>query len=221
MLSDTPLETIFQIIINNAFTPNDGINGVSNMDDPIFIGLNLNTNSNVSCLNLIAFLITKYFSSRLLDNRYSFQHSDKVADITVVQLMGKVVFFASDGFQGSGLEEIVNYSWDNVNNSDTHKMQRIHYADMISDTFDSIKLRTFNQTGLTIVVPHKEGDFYNGNYDTSKAFDLGCQFVAMEFQNIDSYMDSYITRFKKFSLVLKDNVAGGAGNTGVVTTKPA
>ena len=221
MLSDTPLESIFQTIINNAFTPNDGVNGVSNTDDPIFIGLNLNTNSNVSCLNLIAFLITKYFTSRLLDNKYSFQHSDKVADITAIQLMGKVVFFASDGFQGSGLEEIVNYSWDNVNNSDTHKMQRIHYADMISDTFDSIKLRTFNQTGLTIVVPHKEGDFYNGNYDTSKAFDLGCQFVAMEFQNIDSYMDSYITRFKKFSLVLKDNVAGGAGDTGAVTTKPA
>ena len=43
----------------------------------------------------------------------------------------------------------------------------------------------------------------------------------MEFQNIDSNMDSYITRFKSASLVLKDTVAGGAGDTGAETTKPA
>ena len=221
MVNDTPLETIFQTIAKNAFTVYDGVNGVSNPDDPIFIGLNLNTNSNLSCINLIAFLITQYFSERLLDNRYSFQNSDKVADITAIQLMGKVVFFASDGFQGSGLEEIVNYSWDNVNNSDTHAMQRLYYADIMSDTFDAIKLRKFNQTGLTIIVPHQEGDFFNGNFDTNKAFALGCQFIAMEFQYIDSNMDSYITRFKSASLVLKDTVAGGAGDTGVVTTSPA
>ena len=82
----------------------------------------------------------------------------------------------------------------------------------------SNKLRKFNQKGLTIVVPHLEGDFFNENYDTTKAFDLGCQFIAMEFQNIDSNMDSYITRFKTNSLVLKDTVAGGSGDTGSVTT---
>ena len=213
MVNDTPLETIFQTIVNNAFTVYDGVNGVNNIDDPVFIGLNLNTNSNLSCLNLIAFLITQYFADRLLDNQYSFQNSDKIAE-----LMGKVIFFASDGFQGSGLEEIVNYSWDNINNSDTHNMQRLYYADIMTDTFDSNKLRKFNQKGLTIVVPHLEGDFFNENYDTTKAFDLGCQFIAMEFQNIDSNMDSYITRFKTNSLVLKDTVAGGSGDTGSVTT---
>ena len=218
MVNDTPLETIFQTIVNNAFTIYDGVNGVSNPDDPIFIGLNLNTNSNLSCLNLIGFLITKYFANRLLDNTYSFQNTDKIAEITASQIMGKVIFFASDGFQGSGLEEIVNYSWDNVNNSDTHNMQRLYYTDIMADTFDSRKLKTFNKKGLTIVVPHQEGDFYNGNFDTSKAFDLGCQFIAMEFQNIDSNMDSYITRFKTNSLILKDTVAGGSGNTGIVTT---
>ena len=218
MVNDTPLETIFQTIVNNAFTVYDGVNGVNNIDDPVFIGLNLNTNSNLSCLNLIAFLITQYFADRLLDNQYSFQNSDKIADIKVTQLMGKVIFFASDGFQGSGLEEIVNYSWDNINNSDTHNMQRLYYADIMTDTFDSNKLRKFNQKGLTIVVPHLEGDFFNENYDTTKAFDLGCQFIAMEFQNIDSNMDSYITRFKTNSLVLKDTVAGGSGDTGSVTT---
>ena len=61
MVTDTPLEYIFQIISENAFKVHDGKEGVFNPDDPIFIGLNLNTNSNLSCLNLIGFLITKYF----------------------------------------------------------------------------------------------------------------------------------------------------------------
>ena len=218
MASDTPLETIFQIIAKNAFTISDGVNGVGNPDDPIFIGLNLNTNSNLSCLNLIAFLITEYFSTKLLDNQYSFQNSDKVADINAIQLSGKVVFFASDGFQGSGLEEMINYSWDNVNGNRNHMMRRIYYNDIMATTFDSNELLNFNKSGLTIVVPHQEGDFFNGNFDTNKAFDLGCQFIAMEFQNIDSYMDSYITRFNTYSLVLKDDTVGGAGGTGDTVT---
>ena len=218
MVNDTPLETIFQIIAKNAFTISDGVNGVGNPDDPIFIGLNLNTNSNLSCLNLIAFLITEYFSTKLLDNQYSFQNSDKVADINAIQLSGKVVFFASDGFQGSGLEEMINYSWDNVNGNRNHMMRRIYYNDIMATTFDSNELLNFNKSGLTIVVPHQEGDFFNGNFDTNKAFDLGCQFISMEYQYIDSNMDSYITRFKNTSLVLKDDTVGGAGGTGDTVT---
>ena len=224
MLSDTPLETIFQIIAKNAFAQYDGINGVNNTDDPIFIGLNLNTNSNLSCLNLLGYLITEYFGERLLDNQYSYQNTDKIANITMAQLKEKVVIFASDGFQGSGLEEIVNYSWDNVNNNQNHVMQRLYYADIMADTFDANSLIKYNKTGLTIVVPHQEGDFFNGNFDTNKAFDCGCQFIAMEFQNIDPYMDSYITKFKSNSLILKGEIVGSKGDTGdtgvIRTTNP-
>jgi hypothetical protein len=204
MITDTPLESIFDIIVNNAFKVNDGVEGSFNPDDPVFIGLNLNTNSNLSCLNLIAFLITKYFRDRLLPNDYSFQNSDGIADIKLAELIGKVVFFASDGFQGSGLEEIINYSWDNIDNNPKHKMQRIHYSTLIEPGFNELQLIEYNKTGLTIVVPHMEGDFYNTNYEPTKAFELGCQFVAMEFQYIDSNMNMYITKFKNKALILKD-----------------
>jgi len=210
MIKDTPLETIFDTIAKNAFVLSDGKNGVNNPDDPLFIGLNLNTNSNLNCLNLISFLITKYFSNRLLDSKYSFQNNDNIADIKMIQLSGnnnkggKVVFFASDGFQGSGLEEIINYSWDNINNNPNHKMQRLFYSTIIDPTFNSQTLIDYNRTGFTIIVPHQEGDFFNTNYDTITAFELGCQFIAMEFQYIDSNMDYYITKFKKSSFVMKD-----------------
>lgn len=204
MVTDTPLETIFETIANNAFKVYDGKEGVNNPEDPIFIGLNLNTNSNLDCLNLTAYLITKYFGDRLLPNTYSFQNNDHIADIKMSQLIGKVVMFASDGFQGSGLEEIVNYSWDNIDNNPKHTMQRLHYSNITVSGFNKQELIDFNRTGFTIIVPHMEGDFWNTNYNPTLAFELGCQFVAMEFQYIDSNMDYYITRFKEKSFVLKD-----------------
>jgi hypothetical protein len=118
------------------------------------------------------------------------------------QLIGKVVLFASDGFQGSGLEEIVNYSWDNTNNNPKHAMQRLHYSNITASGFNKKELIDFNRTGFTIIVPHKEGDFWNTNYNPTLAFELGCQFVAMEFQYIDANMDFYITKFKEKSFIL-------------------
>jgi hypothetical protein len=203
MLKDTPLETIFEIIAKNAFTVFDSVNGVYNPDDALFIGFNLNTNSNLSCLNLMAYLITTYFSDRLLSNKYSYQNNDRISDITMSNIMGKVCFFASDGFQGSGLEELINYSWDNTEKNPKHAMQRLNYSKLSERNFDTNSLIEFNRTGLTIIVPHDEGDFFNTNYDTTKAFELGCQFIATEFQYIDKYMDMYITRFKNSSFILK------------------
>ena len=204
MVNDTPLETILEAIAKNAFKVYDGAEGVDNPDDPLFIGLNLNTNSNLDCLNLTAYLITKYFDDKLLPNTYSFQNSDNLADIKMSQMIGKVAIFASDGFQGSGLEEIINYSWDNTDNNPNHTMQRLHYSALSKPGFDKNALIDFNRKGFTIIVPHQEGDFWNTNYNPILAFDLGCQFVAMEFQNIDANMDFYITKYKEKSFILKD-----------------
>ena len=119
--------------------------------------------------------------------------------------IARVIIFASDGFQGSGLDEIVNYSWDNVNNSPNHRMQRLQYSDIIDPSYNSNALIEFNKSGMTIIVNHVEGDFFNNNYDPTKAFDYGCQLVTMEYQSVDSYMDIYMKSFKHSAFVLKDS----------------
>ena len=119
--------------------------------------------------------------------------------------IAKVIFFASDGFQGSGLDEIINYSWDNVNNSPHHSMQRLLFTEIIEPSYNSNALIEFNKSGITIIVNHTEGDFFNNNYDPTKAFDYGCQFVTMEYQSVDSYMDIYMKNFKYNAFVLKDS----------------
>jgi hypothetical protein len=202
-LNDTMLETCFYTIANNAFKVMDSKTGVPNPEDPLFIGLNLNTNSNLPCLNKIAKLILEYFGEKLLDSKYSFQSSDLLPDIKMKNLSGKTVFFSSNGFQGSKLEEFINYCWDNYNKNPKHSLQRLYYKDVIDGNVSFDELMEFNKYGLTIIVPHIEGDFFTSNYAAEHFFDSGCQFIAMNYQYIDSYIDPYITLFKDASIVLK------------------
>jgi hypothetical protein len=220
MATDTPLETCFKLISENAFSVRSMTSGVNNYDDPLFIGLNLNTNSNIDCLNLIAALITKYFRDKMLDASYSYQNRNDLWNISMEKLIGKVIFFSSDGFQGSGLEEIINYCWDNYDNNPNHTLQRIHYSTLTAKNFNGSKLIEYNKSGLTIVVPHKEGDILNGNFDTTVAIQCGCQFISMEYQYIDSNMDNYITRFKDKAFILKDDNLQHGAATGTFTTQP-
>mgnify|MGYP003335088311 FL=1 len=202
-LNDTPLEACFYTIATNAFKVMDSHTGVPNPDDPLFIGFNLNTNSNLSCLNKLGKMITDYFGDRLMDSKYSFQSSDKIPEIPVKKISGRVVFFCSDGFQGSKMEEVVNYSWDNIEKNPKHTLQRIYYKDVLEGKITFEDLRQYNEYGMTIIVPHTEGDFWTNNYNPEPFLDVGCQFVAMNYQYIDSNIDPYITLFKNYSLVLK------------------
>ncbi len=67
--------------------------------------------------------------------------------------------------------------------------------------FDGDRIKRHNENGLTIVVPHIEGDIFTSNYNTDRAFELGCQFVAMNYQVIDEPMDGYITKFEKKAIL--------------------
>jgi len=203
-LNTTHCDDIFGVIANNAFKLIEkDAGGVPNPNDPIFIGLNLNTNNNLACLNKLAGYIYKHFKERLLPNEFSFQSSDDLPKIKLHELMDKVVFFASDGFQGSHLEELINYSWDNIEDKTNHGLRRYYYQDLEDYNFNTKELIEYNKTGLTIVVPNKEGDYISSNYNPHKFFEMGCQFVAMNYQNIDSHMDMYITEFKDASIILK------------------
>ena len=217
------LEEVFKTIRDHAFRIYDGTDGSPNNLDPLFISLDLKTNYNYFVNNKIQKLFTKYFMEYLLDPSYNYQ-AKNIGIVPLKELMGKVIIFSSDGFQGSTLEELVNYSWI------FSKMKRYHYTDLddqivektANDTLDDItqkkidnsievtknliefnQISKFNLTGLTIVYPHKEGDILTSNYDPTTAWNLGCQFVSMNFQKMDLSMDKYINKFRNKAFVLK------------------
>lgn len=220
MFNDTPLETCFNMIAKNAFSVLESDGGVPNPEDPIIIGLNLNTNSNLDCLNQIAELILDYFQDNLLDTKYSYQSSNDIPNIKMQDLRQKVIIFASDGFQGSRLEEIVNYSWDNINKDPNHSLQRIYYKDIEEGKINPDELLQYNTRGMTIVIPHQEGDFLTRNYYPQLALDLGCQLICMNWQYIDSNIDTYVTLFKNKGIIAKPKelINGRSTSSNIPTT---
>ncbi len=218
------LEDVIKTIRDNAFRIYDGTDGCPNHMDPLIISLDLKTNYNYFVTNKIQKQFSKYLNDYLLDPTYNYQ-AKNVGTTPLKELMGKVIIFSSDGYQGSTLEELVNYSWI------LPKIKRFHYSELENQsieqnksgdtilnnisqqnsmTVDSTKLmiestqlKKFNNEGLSIVYPHKEGDILTYNYDPEKAWNLGCQFVTMNFQTMDVNMDKYINKFRNKAFILK------------------
>lgn len=218
------LEDVIKTISSNAFKIYDGTEGSPNYLDPLIISLDLKTNYNYFVTNKIQKLFSKYLTDYLLDPTYNYQ-AKNLGLTPLKELMGKVILFSSDGFQGSTLEEFVNYSWI------LPKLKRIHYSELEnqsiqqgaigqttlnnisqqnSTTLDSTKLmvessqlKQFNSSALSIVYPHKEGDILTYNFNPEKSWNLGCQFVTMNFQTMDVNMDKYINKFRNKAFILK------------------
>ena len=74
---------------------------------------------------------------------------------------------------------------------------------MLINNFNYKQLVQFNKKGITIIIPHKEGDFYTKNFNPMKALNYGCQFVAMDTHEIDYNLDTYISLFKSYSILIK------------------
>ncbi len=230
-LNSINFEDVLQTIADNAFRIFDGTDGTPNNQDPLFISLDLKNNYNYLVNNKIQKLISKYLATYLLDPSYNYQ-AKNIALARLRDLMGKVIILSSDGYQGSSLEEIINYSWNYP------KLKRLHYktvddefegkstvntsttnttetstststsklqtdVDKTKSVIEYNELKKFNMSGLTIVVPQKEGDFLTTNFNATNAWELGCQFVCMNFQKIDKNMDIYVNKFKNKAFVLK------------------
>jgi hypothetical protein len=190
-------DLICSILAENAFSTVVGSDvGVPNPDDPLIIGLNLNTNNNIYCLDKVADSLLFYFRRRMLDTKYTFQQRN-MALAPLRDLKAKVVILASDGFQGSKLEELVNGSWN------LSSIRRIHYSVFEDPSLNINDWIEYNKQNLTIVVPHNEGDFWTQNFDVTMAWMCGCQLVAMNYQVVASPMDTYITKFKNYGIIPK------------------
>ena len=163
-------------------------NGVPNPDDPFIICLNLKTNYNIHCLNRAYESIVRHFRHDLLHEKYNYQQSN-IADAPMNDLKKKIIIFSSSGFEGSKLEEVINYSW----SDDSSELSYIYKDELQTDVLDKGKMIKYNKKNMTIIVPHQEGDYKTSNYNTQDAFDSGCQFIMMNYHYIDEYMDYYIT----------------------------
>ena len=125
MLNNTSFEEAIRVIILNAFSISTKDGGCPNPNDPLFISLNLNTGYNIFVLDKIADILLDYLNNKLLSPEYSYQFKNDINNLKLKELEGKVIIFASKGFEGSKLEELVNSSWVDYTNTDTNPNIRL------------------------------------------------------------------------------------------------
>ena len=132
-----------------------------------------------------------------------------MAKVPLIELMGKVVIFCSGGYQNTELEELVNASWD----KDT--FNQISYDSLGSDPdmidpatiiLDKEELKEENSRNLCLVVP-PETSFFTYSYSTLPYFKAGCQFIAMNYQQVmDDKTLEYVDRFKYSSFLKTQDI---------------
>lgn len=233
-LNMVSFESVCEFIEENAFTVSDGENrGVPNAEDPLFIGLNLKTNDNTNCLNLINDYILKYWSDRLLGPDYMNQIGN-IAQCTMRSLKNKIILFSSGGFINSNLAELINAIWyspkqysnlsadikNKINDSRNKQtlLIRIPLSDITTNfNFNKLKRENEEENRLTIIVPHDEYENGTGASEFRNMFtsnlpvdlffkcyrDAKCHFICMNYQHLDDTIDQYISIFKNSSFIKK------------------
>lgn len=89
-----------------------------------------------------------------------------------------------------------------INTSKKRKIVlRINADLLLKPGFDPSFIRRHNNNGLTIIVPNNESDIYPRNYDYVTSLELGCQFNCMNFQYLDSHLDSYLNKYKRYGIL--------------------
>ena len=175
---------------------------VNNYEDPFILILNLKTNGNYKCHGRIQETLYKYFKSRLLPSKFSYGKAD-LPNTPIKELMGKIIIMTSVSVKNEKLNEITNFTLDR---EEFHKISFKSLVDEVSVS-DNIKLnmddvRVQMREHLALVVP-EENSFFTRNYNPQNFLDTGCQFIAMNYQKVDKYMEQYITHFKNSSFVEK------------------
>jgi len=189
-LNTLPFETCCKTIERIAFSEKY----LTNPSDPLFISIKLSTNRNIDTINKVAKIIEENLGGRLLSRNYSYSKKN-IGQERLKDLIGKVIIFGDKNAKGTKLEELINQTWG------TAFLREANYEE-IQETPDHKYLTDWNRRNLTMVHPLRDISS-SMNYNPYISWKFGCQFVALNYQNVDNHMKDNIIKFSKRSFVLK------------------
>jgi hypothetical protein len=166
-----------------------------NPTDPMFLHFRLKT-TNVGVINQLASIIAKKFESKLLPIQFMREANGKNMTKTPIKdlvdnVNGKVVIMVEKNsntggmpilYQSANMWELTNITTNSV------YIHEKRFTD-IKNTNSPKEVVDFNRQNMTIVLPDLNEN--NTNYIYVVPRMLGCQFIAMNFQNTDQNLISY------------------------------
>ena len=166
-----------------------------NPTDPLFLHFRLKTN-NVGVINQFAAIIAKTFESKLLPIQFMREANGKNMTKTPIKdlvdnINGKVVIMVEKNsntgsmpilYQSANMWELTNITTNSV------YIHEKRFTD-IKNTNSPKEIVDFNRQNMTIVLPDLNENNTNYIYVVPRL--IGCQFIAMNFQNTDQNLISY------------------------------
>ena len=166
-----------------------------NPTDPLFLHFRLKTN-NVNVVNHLASIIAKTFESKLLPIQFMRESNGKNMTKTPIKdlvdnVNGKVVIMVEKNsntggmpilYQSANMWELTNITTNSV------FIHEKRFTD-IKNTNAPKDVVNYNRQNMTIVLPDLNEN--NANYIYVVPRLLGCQFIAMNFQNNDENLIAY------------------------------
>jgi hypothetical protein len=176
---------VFNILKNTAFS------GTVPIWDPLILHFRIKSD-NIPMYNEFAALIKNKLKNLILGTEYSYEYNGKnLGAVPISKLERKIIIIVdantSKTYEKTKLAEYVNIA------SGNSFMRSLKYSELIHN--DDPNLRTFNKTGMSIVLP--TGNLSNENPKFNIAREDGCQFLGMSFQNLDSNLEHYNDFFRK------------------------
>ena len=185
-LNSIPFLDICQKLANFVF--NSDI--MDNYQDPLILFLNINIKKD-RC-NEVADILTRNFRKFFLPSQFSMSGKENILDLTLDKLLGKMIIMTSGAIGNTELDNIVNLRLGD-------KLRRLYFNEL--DGIDKNEMLQYNKHHLTIV--HPPIGFRSINYNPEKAFEYGCQIVAMFFQRADDFLQEYLAHFSIKSYRIK------------------
>ena len=194
------LQSVCQTIKANAFS--------NNINDPLFLILNLNYIPNAKLSENITKVIYKNFKENLLDAKYSYQ-KEALGDTPINKLKNKIVIICSKNFKGTPIDELVNVSWDEKGSYPNSKGgQLVTQLDQEElDKNDGLGAQPIiqnNKKYISFLFPSLNR--INNKlkaYNTDLGINLGFNIIHINYFKLNEEENKFIEIFKKYSIVLK------------------
>jgi hypothetical protein len=202
-------------ISNMAFTQGlDSAGFVST--DPLILHFRIKT-KHKEILDMMADSLNKHLYDRLLSRRYSYQYNGKdMGNVEMKYLKNKVIIITNK-VEDTNMEDSKLFEYINIlSGGENMRLMRRSQATLAGDMEE---IKNFNKERISICIPdidispvnldwrqmtHKE---LTNPEDNNKNIPIGYgfQYVAMSFQNNDSFLKDYISEFNRHgsSFILK------------------
>jgi hypothetical protein len=166
-----------------------------NPTDPLFLHFRLKTNK-VDVVNQLAAIIAQTFESKLLPIKYMREANGKNMTKTPIKdlvddVNGKVIIMVEKSNNTSGMQILYQSStmWELTNITTNSVFIHEKRFTEIKNTNAPNDVINYNRQNMTIVLPDLNENNTNYIYVVPRL--LGCQFIAMNFQNTDQNLISY------------------------------